>query len=422
MPVVDTWHRMEKQPDGSKKKVRSAKYGRGNRWAARYRDENDDQKSPTFKTKADAEAHLKRVEGDLQRGQYIDPSAGQVTLKVFATDVIKNASIDESSRDDLTRRFRKHVFPVLGDRQLKSVRPSQIQEWIKGRCEVLGDQTVRTVFDGLSMVFQAAVDDEILPRNPCRAGSVKPPTVSRKKVVPWSVERVATIQAALPKRYQALVGPGAGCGMRQGEVFGLAVDDVDFLRKTVRVRRQIKMVKNRWVFALPKGGKERDVPLPDHVAAMLSDHIAAFDPVDVTLPWKTPDGDPVTVRLIFTSRERKHLNKTYINANVWKPALVSVGVLPAPAEGERIQAAHDKGFHQLRHHYASVMLDGGVSIRALADYLGHHDPGFTLRTYAHVMPVNEERARGAIDRAWSTADGSQVSCAPDVRPASGQGA
>ena len=45
-----------------------------------------------------------------------------------------------------------------------------------------------------------------------------------------------------------------------------------------------------------------------------------------------------------------------------------------------------EGFHALRHFYASVLLDGGESIKALSEYLGHADPGFTLRTYTHLMP------------------------------------
>ena len=53
--------------------------------------------------------------------------------------------------------------------------------------------------------------------------------------------------------------------------------------------------------------------------------------------------------------------------------------------------------HALRHHYASVLLDGGVSIRAVAEYLGHADPGFTLRTYAHLMRNREDRARAVVD-------------------------
>jgi integrase len=53
--------------------------------------------------------------------------------------------------------------------------------------------------------------------------------------------------------------------------------------------------------------------------------------------------------------------------------------------------------HALRHFYASTLLDAGETIKALASYLGHADPGFTLRTYTHLMPASEERTRAAID-------------------------
>jgi integrase len=53
--------------------------------------------------------------------------------------------------------------------------------------------------------------------------------------------------------------------------------------------------------------------------------------------------------------------------------------------------------HALRHYYASVLLADGVSIRELAEYLGHSDPGFTLRTYIHMLPDSHERAIRTID-------------------------
>jgi hypothetical protein len=58
--------------------------------------------------------------------------------------------------------------------------------------------------------------------------------------------------------------------------------------------------------------------------------------------------------------------------------------------------------HALRHFDARVLLDAGESVRALAEYLGHADPGFTLRVYAHLMPASEERTRGAVDQALRT--------------------
>ena len=57
--------------------------------------------------------------------------------------------------------------------------------------------------------------------------------------------------------------------------------------------------------------------------------------------------------------------------------------------------------HALRHAYASVLLDARESIKALSEYLGHSDPGFTLRTYTHLLPSSETRTRKAIDDAFT---------------------
>jgi integrase len=186
-----------------------------------------------------------------------------------------------------------------------------------------------------------------------------------------------------------MVTLAAGLGLRQGEVFGLAAEDVDFLRGVVHVRRQVKLFGgNRQVFAPPKGGKTRDLPMSRAVALELSAHIAAHPPHEVSLPWQMTDGPAATVGLILTSRERKALNRNYVNTFLWGPALTKAGM-------ERVRS---NGMHALRHWYASVLLDAGVSIKALSEYLGHADPGFTLRTYTHLMPSTEEKAREAIDR------------------------
>ncbi|GII53164.1 hypothetical protein Pth03_15530 [Planotetraspora thailandica] len=59
--------------------------------------------------------------------------------------------------------------------------------------------------------------------------------------------------------------------------------------------------------------------------------------------------------------------------------------------------------HALRHFYASVLLDAAENIKALSEYLGHHDPGFTLRTYTHLMPSSQERTRKAIAAVFGAA-------------------
>ena len=68
--------------------------------------------------------------------------------------------------------------------------------------------------------------------------------------------------------------------------------------------------------------------------------------------------------------------------------------MPRPPQG---QTTRKEGIHQLRHYFACVMLGGGVSVKELAEYLGHADPAFTLRVYAHLLPSSHDRARSVIN-------------------------
>ncbi|WP_234540917.1 hypothetical protein [Streptomyces shenzhenensis] len=93
---------------------------------------------------------------------------------------------------------------------------------------------------------------------------------------------------------------------------------------------------------------------------------------------------------------------SYFNSYVWKPALAEAGVI-APLEGGNPNGARvwepsrEHGFHALRHFYASEELEAGESIVSLARWLGHSDPGFTLRKYSHFLPRAGARGSAAID-------------------------
>jgi integrase len=396
--IEDRWYRTQ---DG--RRMPTPLCGRGLRYRVRYTDPDGRERSKSFpdRDRRAAEAFLVTVEADKLRGSYIDPQAGRITLRRYATDWLAAQTFDESTREATESRLRVHVYPHLGDRRLGAIRPSHVQAWDRA----LQQQNVapayrRVLFANLSAIFSAAVDDERIAKNPCRAPSVKAPRLVARKVTPWSRERVLQVRGALPRRYRVAAMLAAGCGLRQGEVFGLAVDDVEFLGRTLHVARQVKIVRGQLVFALPKGRKTRDIPLPDTVATELAAHIAAFPPLEVTLPWETPGGKPSSALLVLYSRERNALNRRYFNSRVWKAALAAAGVEPS----------RDNGMHALRHFYASVLLDAGESVKALSEYLGHSDPGFTLRTYTHLLPTSEQRTRQAVDRALTgtaaaTADG-----------------
>ena len=250
-----------------------------------------------FERKADADRHDVSVRGDIARGQYVDPRAGKLTLRTYGTTWLAGQTFDPSTREAVELRLRVHVYPVLGDVELRALaqRPSLVQSWIRGLQGQLAPNYCRTVFANLSAVLTAAVDDGLIVRNPCRAGSVRPPAPDRRKVQPWAAKRVYAVREGLPDRYASTVDAGAGLGLRQGEVFGLSPDDVDWLRRVVHVRRQIKYVGARLVFAPPKGGKERDVPLPEAMSLRLAAHLQEWPAQAITLPWLVPP--PARLRL-----------------------------------------------------------------------------------------------------------------------------
>lgn len=324
-------------------------HGTGKRWQVRYRDAEGKQRKENFEKRAAADARAAEVETELNRGEYIDPKAGKVTLQDFATDWLASRTTDPASIAVERRHLDLHILSTLGPRELRALRPSAVQAWLGGlRRAGVSDNYATAIHNTLASVLNAAVDDDKIRKNPCHAASVKPPRKVLPKVEAWTLDRVAAVIGALDGRYASMAVVGAGIGLRQGEIFGLAVEDVDFLRGVVHVNRQVKLFGSRAVFALPKGGKTRTVPLPPKVGAALAAHLKAYPAHAVTLPWRTLDGKPVTHRLFFTTAERylPH-DRNHFNARVWKPALAAAGVIPEPVrepgKKPRYQAAERMG-------------------------------------------------------------------------------
>ena len=383
---------------------RAGRRGAGRRWRARYKDLDGRERSRSFDRKIDAERFLTEVEHSLLRGSYRDPDAGRVALRAYARDWLAARTCDPATRQIYEGHIERHILPKLGGERLDQLaaRPTKIQAFVAGL--VMAPSTARQVLGTLSRIMAAAVDDELITRNPCAAASVRAPRSAPHKVQPWTGAQVAAVRAGLPARYQAMADAGSGLGIRQGEIFGLDVDNIDWLRSVVHVRLQVRLIGTRRVFAMPKGGRERTVPLPASVSVALAEHVRLHPAREVTLPWRVPDGPKRTARLLFVSTDGNALLRSSFN-NIWRAAVESAGLTP----GQRA------GMHQLRHRYASVLLAGGVDIKALSEYLGHADAGFTLRVYSHLMPSAEGRARRAVEAALADADG--PSTAQGVRAA-----
>lgn len=409
----DLWTRPETQSDGTTMRVPNARFGKGKRWLACWVDPDGRERSQAFATKRPADIHWKKMEGDRDRGEYHDPKAGRADFAGIARRWLASRVVDPATKIRYESVYRLHVEPVFAG-AVKRIRPSDVQVFQAALGEKHGPSTVAAARLVLLGILDLAVEDGLIKKNPARSkvvASVSP--ADGEKIQAWSSERVFALIDAHPPALRLLPEIGATAGLREAELFGLALEDIDFDEKVIHVRRQLKKLGRATVFALPKNDRERVVPLADSTAQAIRVHVATYKPRPLTLPWEKPDGKPRTHNVLFRWIDGGHMKPRAYSETVWKPALVAAKVIDEPAKDRRGRRRYvttrREGTHQLRHHYASLMLAGGVNIKELAEYLGHADPGFTLRIYAHMLPDSHERARKVIDnrlfRPRAVADG-----------------
>ncbi|MFI5709807.1 phage integrase central domain-containing protein [Kribbella sp. NPDC051620] len=243
--VKDQWTRPVKQEDGTVVRERNRRWGRGKRWLAGWLDPNGDERTRAFGTKAAAERHGHAMETDRERGEYIDPEAGKIRFDEVAERWLGSRVVDPATAIRYESVHRLHVSPVFGRRQLRTIKPSEIAAWVTDLNARYGPSTARTAYLILQGTLGLAVDDETIKRNPAKARVVTVPAPKGGKVVVWGDDVVLRIVEANPPQYRPIAAIGAACGLRQGEIFGLAEEDIDFDAMVIHVRRQVKKPRQR---------------------------------------------------------------------------------------------------------------------------------------------------------------------------------
>ncbi len=143
-------------------------------------------------------------------------------------------------------------------------------------------------------ILNTAVDDRLLARSP--AIGVRLPRQARDEVQPPTVDHVEALIDVMPDRYKALIFLADGTGLRQGECrFGLTVDRVDFLRRTITVDRQLILAgTGRPEFGPPKtAASVRTVALPRVLSEALAAHLERWPVGTDGLIFTNERGDPL---------------------------------------------------------------------------------------------------------------------------------
>lgn len=341
-------------------------------YLVRWRDPAGQQRKRLFTRKGDADRHAAQVETDKDRGTYIDPRAGRMTVGTYVEQRWLPALVHvrPTTRELYVQHLRVHLLPALGSRPLASVTRTDCRTFVAALAQKLAPSTVGTVVAVLRSVLTAAADDGLIQANPCQR--VPLPRVEQRVVEPLPPAAVLALAGAMTPRYAVTVWLAAGAGLREGEALGLTAARVDFLRRRVHVEEQLQG---------PNGGEpalcplktrasRRVVPVDDVVLEAVSTHMQGWAP--------GPGG------LLVTNRIGRPVRRSSFG-ECWRSAVAAAG-LPT---GTR--------FHDLRHFYASSLIGANLHPKSVQVRLGHAGIAETMDTYGHLFPDAEDSGRGAMD-------------------------
>lgn len=385
--VADRWHKSRPKPDEPecgehRGKVASAAHGKGKRWQARYDDPNGREITSLHGTKAQAEAEIVKQEAAKQTGSWLDPKAGRITVERFAYDTWLPAQKIIGRTETVYRGvLNLYLIPEWGQREIRSIKPSEAGAWqqkLTTKYKLSGSYPNR-VAGYVRSIFKLAVVDRVIPVSPF--DGVKAPSSAEEAVNPPDVTEVQQLlDAAYKPLWRAMIELTALTGMRSGEIRGLAVEHIDFLRKNIRVEQQLIHENGNRLYLdhLKTSSGKRTIPIPQRAVDLLAAHIEKYPP--------RTDGKWAGVVFMHGVDPVRKATIDYALKSTCRKA----GVAP-------------RHWHELRHHYASVLIAGGENPKVVQRRLGHKDVMTTMRTYAHLFAEAEEQTRGVLDAAWAQA-------------------
>jgi integrase len=340
-------------------------------WRARYRDEGGKEHSKHFDRKTDAQQWLDQVTAAIVTGQYVDPKAGRITFTDFYGQWSNRQVWVPGTRRSMDITMRSVGF---GSVPLRSLRRSHVEGWVKAMsARGLAASTIATRANNVRAVLRGAVADRVIPVDPS-AGVTLPRRRRREAALTLpSAPDVKALLATADVALRAFVGLCAFAGLRPGEAAGVQVGDVDFLRRTLNVSRQVQRIPGGFEIRAPKYGSERQVFLAPSLVSMLSEHVAD----------SSSQGDDAA-RWLFTGAAGEPPQPNTVNHR-WRTLRKRAGV----DDGIRL--------HDMRHFYASGLIAAGCGVVTVQRALGHASATTTLNTYSHLWPTAEDRTRSAAE-------------------------
>ncbi|MDR3561222.1 MAG: site-specific integrase [Negativicutes bacterium] len=312
-------------------------------------------------------------------GQYIEPT--DQTVKEYLDEWLEVAKgkVRPGTYDTYVWSVNS-ICKVIGLIELKKLRPMDIQKYYQKKLsQGLSPTSVRYHHRVLFMAYRQAVKWQLIQHNPCEA--VDPPKKAEFEAPILDAEQVLKMldHFRLTVYYLPIL-MAISTGMRRGEVCGLRWEDVDIEKKMLTIKNTLETRDKKPSLGPVKTKKsQRKVRIPSDLLALLKREKVRYAENklrngetfnDLGYVWCWEDG---------RSRSPDHLTHKFQEGM-------------AEAELPVIR------FHDLRHTFATLMLQEGIDLKTISEQLGHATQYFTSDVYGHVTDPMRNKVSATVDR------------------------
>jgi len=345
---------------------------RRDRWVIDFYDNQGKRRRKTLPkdtTKAEAKKILRDIEDKLDKGIYIP----QKNLPVFSVVAdmwlkTKKPNIRHSTYGQYKGHLENHLKPFFQDYNINRITYNKIEKFISYCLDNdMKIPTLKKILINLGAIMTYAVRKRYINYNP--VGDVEKPKGQSKHDdneefnILTPPEIISFINAAPDMKHKTLFMAAVTTGLRQGELLGLKWTDIDWFNNQIHVNRTY----NHFQFYEPKTKmSKRKVDVPPQMMKQFKEWKIACPANDLDLIFPNEIGGPMSSLNMYN---RKFL-----------PCLKDAGLFKFR-------------FHDLRHTYASLLIDQEENIKYIQKQMGHASIKTTMDTYGHLMKdINKEAA------------------------------
>jgi len=361
------------------------KKSKGNRWCIDFYDQYGKRRLKVLKqgtTKKEARQHLREIEGQVGKGMWMPTKNIPVFSKVAEDWLEYKRQNVRASTLQMYKGHTEHHFDEMYPLKINQITIAKVEKFITERQTAgMNITTLRKIIVTFNQIMNYAVRHRYIDHNPVRdAERPKGQGGEEEDIIQilTPAEINALIDAETDPKYRTLYMLAIMSGARQGELLGLKWIDVDWFTSQIHIQRTFNT--RRWYKPKSKASKRKIDIGPSMMKALRRWHkISPKNELD----------------LIFPNLAGKPMWQGHMLLRRFYPALKK-------AEVPRIR------FHDLRHTFASMLIEQGENIKYIQSQLGHSSPTVTLNVYAHLMKPSNQESACKLEKTVFEANGDQM--------------